>query len=212
MITTILFDFGGVFTPSPFAAVKDGGELLGHDPDLILSIVFGPYDQDTDHPWHRLERGEITFSECLHAQQLLTQEHGIEFNPIDALKLMATGERQEEPFVARGLALRNAGYRTGLITNNIREFSDGWRAMIPVDDLFEIVVDSCQVGMRKPDPRIFHMALDQLGNPAPHETVFIDDFEGNIIAAEKLGMHGILVGADRAAAVTALDALLAAHT
>ena len=57
MITTVLFDFGGVFTPSPFAAVKAGGVVNGHDPEVLLALVFGPYDRDTDHPWHQLERG-----------------------------------------------------------------------------------------------------------------------------------------------------------
>ena len=211
MITTILFDFGGVFTPSPFAAGRDGGELLGHDPELILDIVFGPYDEDTDHPWHRLERGEITFADCLQAQKVLTTERGIDFDPIDALKLMAGGDRHAEPFVERALRLQREGYRTGLITNNIKEFSDSWRSLIPVDDLFEVVIDSCQVGMRKPDPRIFHLALEQLDYPKCEETVFIDDYEGNIVAAQKLGMHGILVRADRAAAVVELDKLLASH-
>ena len=208
VITTILFDFGGVFTPSPFATIRAGGKLLGHDPDEVADVIFGPYDRDTDHPWHRLERGEIAFAEC-HTQLIAhSRERGMDFDPFEALKSMSGGARGEEPFVARGIALRDEGYRTGLVTNNVREFSDAWRSLIPVDELFEVVVDSCQVGMRKPDPRIFHLALELLDHADPSETVFIDDFEGNIVAAEQLGMRGILVGDDRAAAVRELDALL----
>ena len=55
----VLFDFGGVFTQSPFEAVRLHGDELGADPELVLSVLFGDYDQDGNHPWHRLERGEI---------------------------------------------------------------------------------------------------------------------------------------------------------
>jgi len=63
--------------------------------------------------------------------------------------------------------------------------------------------------MRKPDPRIFHLALERLGNPAPEATVFLDDFHGNVAAAERLGMRGILVEDDHRPAMQALRALLA---
>jgi epoxide hydrolase-like predicted phosphatase len=107
--------------------------------------------------------------------------------------------------------LRADGYRTALVTNNIREFNDGWRKLIPVDELFDVVVDSSMIGMRKPDPRIFQHALAALGGVEPDDAVFLDDFQGNIDAAEALGMHGILVGVDRLAAITELDALLASN-
>ena len=56
-----------------------------------------------------------------------------------------------------------------------------------------MVVDSCEEGIRKPDPRIFMIALDRLGVEFPERAVFLDDFDGNIDAARALGMHGILV-------------------
>jgi putative hydrolase of the HAD superfamily len=105
-------------------------------------------------------------------------------------------------------AARAAGWRTGLITNNVREFGDAWRAMLPVDELFDVVVDSHQVGMRKPDPRIFRLALEQLGGVAPERTVFLDDFPGNLAAAKALGMRTILVDHDWDVAVTELRRLL----
>ena len=61
MYEAVLFDFGGVFTQSPFEVVRLHGAEIGADPEVILEVLFGAYDQDTDHPWHRLERGEITF-------------------------------------------------------------------------------------------------------------------------------------------------------
>jgi putative hydrolase of the HAD superfamily len=109
--------------------------------------------------------------------------------------------------VERTRRLRSDGVRTALVTNNVREFGDGWRSLVPVDDLFEVVIDSSHAGVRKPDPRIFRLALDAL-DVAPEQSLFLDDFPGNIAAAGALGMRGILVGSDRLAAIAELDTLL----
>ena len=109
--------------------------------------------------------------------------------------------------VARVFDLRAAGYRTALLTNNIREFSDGWRAMIPADDMFDVIVDSSAVGVRKPDHRIYRMALQQLG-VEPSESVFLDDVAGNVEAARAVGMHAILVEDDHVGALAELERLL----
>ena len=82
--------------------------------------------------------------------------------------------------------LRADGLRTAMITNNVVEFRDYWRAMLPLDELFDVVVDSSEVGMRKPDPRIFALALDQLGRPSRRRSIFLDDHPGNIAGAEAL--------------------------
>ena len=156
-IEAVVFDFGGVFTASPFSGLHAWHAERGLDPELGLRAVFGPYDQDTDHPWHQLERGEIA--------------------------LEAAAEQ-------------------------IKEFSDGWRAMIPVDELFEVIVDSSAVGIRKPNLRIYEMTLEQLG-VAPENAVFLDDAPGNIVAARAVGMHAILVEDDHSGAFAELDRLLA---
>jgi epoxide hydrolase-like predicted phosphatase len=210
-IEAVLFDFGGVFTGSPFHAVRESRHLGEHDPEVMIEIVFGPYDRDTDHPWHRLERGELSLYDAHKLLCELAIERGLEIDPFDTLKGMSFSDGTADDFVERTLRLRAEGYRTALVTNNVREFSDGWRKLIPVDELFDVVVDSCMIGMRKPDPRIFHRALEELGGIAPERAVFLDDFAGNVDAAIALGMHGILVGVDRPAAITVLDDLLAAH-
>jgi HAD superfamily hydrolase (TIGR01509 family) len=79
--------------------------------------------------------------------------------------------------------------------------------MIPVDALFEVVIDSSAVGIRKPNPLIYMMALDQLGVAAGN-SVFLDDAVGNIDAARAVGMHAILVEDDHTKAFTELDLLL----
>ena len=66
--------------------------------------------------------------------------------------------------------LRAAGYRTGLVTNNVKEASGQWRVLVPVDELFEVIVDSSEVGMRKPNPAIYLHALDLLGGVRPESS------------------------------------------
>jgi putative hydrolase of the HAD superfamily len=71
------------------------------------------------------------------------------------------------------------------------------------------VVDSSSAGVRKPDPRIFHIALEHLDDTSPQEVVFLDDYPANVEAARALGMHALLVGSDLQATIRELDALLA---
>jgi epoxide hydrolase-like predicted phosphatase len=207
VIEAIIFDFGGVFTPSPFGAVAAGGETAGYDTAHFVEIVFGPYDQDTDHPWHRLERGEVSFRDAHQEIRRRARAAGIEADPFELLARGTTAEPPRDAMIERARSLRAEGYRTALLTNNVREFGDAWRAMIPVDDLFELVVDSSHEGIRKPDPAIFHRTLERLGVNAA-SSVFLDDYPGNIEAARALGMQAILVTEVWTEAIAQLDALL----
>jgi epoxide hydrolase-like predicted phosphatase len=207
-VKAVLFDFGGVFTPSPFTAVHDWHVEQGFDPAAGLRAVFGPYDQDTDHPWHQLERGELSLADAAKQIKAAAAEEGQELDLFKMFGAMGGSVSVRTDVVERVLALRAEGYRTALITNNIKEYSGGWRAMIPVDDMFDVIVDSSAVGMRKPDHRIYRMALGQLG-VEPEESVFLDDAAGNIEAARAVGMHAILVEDDHRAALAELDRLLA---
>jgi epoxide hydrolase-like predicted phosphatase len=87
--------------------------------------------------------------------------------------------------------VRDAGIRTALLTNNAREWEDEWRALIPVDELFDVVVDSSRVGLRKPDPAIYTLTCDRLGVDAV-DCLFIDDLACNVDAAAALGMRTLL--------------------
>ncbi len=205
----VLFDFGGVFTASPFGATEEFGRALGTDPARLLEIVFGPYDQDTDHPWHRVERGELDLVGARNEILALGEKEGVPADPFKVFERMATSGGARSDMVDRARSIRAAGIRTALVTNNVREFRDAWRRMVPVEELFEVVIDSSEVGVRKPDPRIFELALAQLGGIAPHHTVFLDDYPGNVEAAVRLGIRGILVEADPTAALASLDRILA---
>ena len=204
----VLFDFGGVFTDSPFGAFEDAARELGADPREVLEIVFGPYDLDTDHPWHRLERGELGLAEARSAIIALGQERGVSLDPLQVLARMSGGSGAREGLVVRTRTLRREGYKTALVTNNAREFRASWRPLLPLDELFDAVVDSSEVGMRKPNPAIFHHALAAVGGVPAARSIFLDDHPGNIAAARRIGMQGVLVGDDPAEALGALERLL----
>jgi putative hydrolase of the HAD superfamily len=206
-IEAVLYDFGGVFTLSPFAAVDEGSDELGLERDTVFEVLFGPYGEDTDHPWHRLERGEVTLAEARQSLLALAAARGLADDPFTFLGRLGGEDQQREPVVARALAIKATGVRTALVTNNVAEFGDGWRAMVPVDELFDVIIDSSQVGLRKPNPAMFLAALDALEVP-PGQSVFLDDYLGNVTAALELGLRAIHVGADRLAAFDELERLL----
>ena len=204
-IRAVLLDFGGVFTASPFGAFTRAAAELDTTPERVLGLVFGPYDRDTDHPWHRLERGELPLAAARDAIIELARADGLTLDPLKILVGMLSGGGVREPVVGLTRRLRAAGLRTALVTNNAREFGVGWRAMLPLDELFDAVIDSSEVGVRKPNPAIFDLALKAVGGVDPRHAVFLDDFSGNVEAARRLGLHALLVEDDPAAALAELE-------
>jgi epoxide hydrolase-like predicted phosphatase len=207
-IDAVLFDFGGVFTESPFEAARAFATTIGVDPAVMLDTVFGPYDHDSDHPRHRLERGEIPLGDARACILELGAGRGFEADLFRVLSALGHSSGPRREFLDRARSLRARGIATAIVTNNVREFRDAWRAMIPVDDLFDVVVDSCEVGVRKPDPRIFHKALELLGGIPASRVLFLDDYEGNVLAARALGVHGIVVAPDPTEALAEFDRLM----
>jgi putative hydrolase of the HAD superfamily len=208
-LKAVLFDFGGVFTDSPFHAVSAYGEKIGASHEQVTEIVFGGYAVDGDHPWHQVERGEITLEAARDGIMALGREHGLDVDIWDVFMAMAeNGGGLRDELVEYVRRIRGAGLATGIITNNVVEFREHWRGMLPVAELFDFIVDSSEVGMRKPNPAIFEKAL-QIAGLAPDEVIFLDDFEGNIIAARALNIRSLLVDGDGAKTVADLDAVLA---
>lgn len=209
-VEAVLWDFGGVFLPSPFTHIRSFADELGVPGHELERLVFGSYDSDGDHPWHRLERGELSFDECNTELMAAAAAEGVAVDPIELLMRMGDGGTRilRDEVVAVAQRIRADGYRTAIITNNIREFRDGWRALVDVDTISELVIDSSEVGIRKPDPAIYRLALERLGGIEPERSVFLDDAPGNVRAAEDLGMHAILVGDDPAPALAELEEVL----
>jgi putative hydrolase of the HAD superfamily len=96
--------------------------------------------------------------------------------------------------------LRDGGFRIGILTNNVREFREWWWPLMDFEAVFDTVVDSHEVAMRKPNPEIYHLTMDRLG-AEPARTAFLDDLQANVDAANAVGMHGILVEEDQSSAI-----------
>jgi len=209
-IEAVLFDFGGVFTGSPFQAIDKYAAAEGVAPEQLMALVFGSYDADTDHPWHQCERGELGMVDAFTQITASAADAGVRFDAGELFSGISDDPFDRTIVVEYVRSVRARGLRTAVVTNNVAEYGSTWRTMIPIDELFDAVIDSCEIGVRKPNPAIYHAALEQLGVRDPSRAVFLDDFEGNVIAARQLGMHGIVVGYNPQAALDELTALLEA--
>ena len=192
-IRAVISDFGGVLTNKlveAFAAFQDetgiSMEQLGRGMQRIA-------ERDGEYPLFRLERGEVTEEEFLEALAW-----GLEPELGHRPKLHRFREIWFEALHGNGAMLdlmrelRGRGYRMAILTNNVREWEELWRSKLPVDEIFELVVDSAWVGMRKPEPEIYRLTMERLdGALRPGECLFVDDNELNVEAARELGMPAV---------------------
>jgi putative hydrolase of the HAD superfamily len=188
----VISDFGGVLT-SPlheaFLAVQAGLDI---PLEAYGAAMAASMEHDGDNPLFALERGEIS-----EAEFLARLERGLGDTLGRAVSLHGFGERllaalhPNHELFAYYAELRGRGLRLALLTNNVREWEPLWRPKLPIDDVFETVVDSAFVGLRKPEPEIYELTLERLGLPA-QACVFVDDLEINVQAARELGMHGVV--------------------
>ena len=86
--------------------------------------------------------------------------------------------------------LKRSGLRMAMLTNNVQEWEPLWRTMLPVDEIFELVIDSGFVGYRKPERQIYEITLERLGLPGS-ACLFVDDMEINCEAARELGFTAV---------------------
>jgi putative hydrolase of the HAD superfamily len=206
-LRAVISDFGGVLT-SPlvqaFAAAQSGVEI---PPEAYSQAMTVATAEGGELPLFALERGEITEAEFL--AELERGLGDVLGRPVSldgfAARLMSALQPNAELF-AYYRGLRDRGLRLALLTNNVREWEPLWRPKLPIDEVFETVVDSAFVGMRKPEPGIYALTLERLGLPA-EACAFVDDLEINVEAARALGMHGV-VYRDTTQAIAELDALI----
>jgi putative hydrolase of the HAD superfamily len=201
----VICDFGGVLTTplvEAFVAYQEHSGIAVEDLGRALQAAA---ERDGEHPLYVLERGEISEAEF---RRRLERELG------DGTRL--TGFREIyfehlEPnrrMIDYMAELREGGLRTALLTNNVREWEPLWRAKLPeLDRIFEVVVDSAFVGMRKPEPEIYELTLERLGGLAGSECVFVDDLEPNCETARALGMTAVLYR-DSEQAIAEVDEIL----
>jgi putative hydrolase of the HAD superfamily len=208
VIQAVVSDFGGVLTTPLLQAFNRVQDDIDVPIEAYGRGMAHSLDHDGVHPLFALERGEITEAEFLaRVERGLEAVLGrrVELDGFGA-RLMDALEPNRPLFEFYTQLRRERGIRFALCTNNVREWESRWRAKLPIDDLFEVVVDSAFVGTRKPEPEIYALTLERLGLPAA-ACAFVDDLEPNVLAARHAGMHGI-VYRDTAQAVAELQALL----
>ena len=194
-IDAVIFDFAGVLSSSPGAMMLRQIEHQGIDVDLrsFMQIVLGPLETDSDHPWHRLERGQISFDDYMAAIEPLWRDAGFSSFPSPPRSDDVLAALTPVPeMIEAARALRSAGYRTAILTNNTREWG-AWREAWDADNLVDVVVDSCQVDLRKPNPAIFELTVELLGGPPIERCLFLDDFPWNVAAADAMGFRTMQV-------------------
>lgn len=205
-----VFDFGGVMTQPPFRRPAEADALLTSLLAAFLHEAAEVYHLPTgDHDLHLLETGRLAEAEYF---ARLCERHAAAGNPrLDPVvaRRMLVGRPLLacDAMVEAVRRVRAAGYRTGLVTNNAREWGETWRRVVPLDELFDVVLDSSEVGLRKPDPAIYRLACERLG-VAPAECLFVDDLECNVAAAQRLGMEVLLCGDGTATAAEVLRRLV----
>ena len=221
MLRAVIMDWGGVLTQPMRDLVRVWIEADGIDWDTYAAVlrpwlseayadasavdVAVAVDADAN-PVHRLERGECTVAEFeeLFAARLIRTDGGV-VNPEGLLKrMLAAGETPVAAMYDLLRGLRGKGLRTGLLSNSWGY--DGYPRQ-DFAELFDAVVISGEVGMRKPEPRIFRRAAESLGVAAA-ECVFVDDVQANVNAAIACGMTGVR-HTDPASTITTLTQLFA---
>jgi putative hydrolase of the HAD superfamily len=190
-VRAIISDFGGVLT-TPLSAVFAGfQEKVGIPPEALRDAITAITARDGAHPLFELECGRMTEVDFMRGlEEQMSDALGREVSMQAFTDHYWESLRHNDAMLAFLREARDAGYRLALLTNNVVEWEPRWRPNWPIDDLFEFVVDSGFVGIRKPDHRIYAMTLERLGLPAG-VCVFIDDLEPNIVAAREVGMQPV---------------------
>lgn len=184
--SVLVCDFGGVLSTPLEASFTYWSESSGVALEDLGRALAARAQRDGDHPLYRLERGEITEADFLDG--IVQELGGVDMSDFADLYFDHLGVNEE--LLAWLRERHAAGLRLALCTNNVREWEPRWRTMLPVDELFEVVVDSAFVGTRKPEPRIYEIVLEQMG-VGGEACVFLDDFAVNCEGARAAGMQAV---------------------
>jgi putative hydrolase of the HAD superfamily len=190
VIRAIVSDFGGVLTTPMIEGFLAYQDQSGVTVEELGRAMAEAQDRYGEQPLFQLERGEISeeefggrLAETLPGDFDLRHLREIYFEQLQPNAEMIDYMRE----------LRGRGLRMALCTNNVREWEPLWRAKLPeLDEIFEVVVDSAFVGVRKPEPRIYELTLERLGDGLRFaDCLLIDDIQLNCDAATALGMKAV---------------------
>jgi putative hydrolase of the HAD superfamily len=191
MIEAVIFDFGGVITSSPFDAFARFETERGLPADIIRRTNAANH---LENAWAKFERAEVDLDafDALFAAESLAL--GAEVRGRDVLPLLSGDLRPE---MVEALRRIKARFKTGCITNNLPNNAIGSASgrtlyVAEVMTLFDHVIESAKIGLRKPDPRIYQMMIETLGVD-PKNCVYLDDLGVNLKPARAMGMTTIKV-------------------
>jgi putative hydrolase of the HAD superfamily len=203
MVRAVLWDFGGVITTSPFEAFNRYERERGLPPDFIRTLNATNHHENA---WAKLERNEVTFDDFC---DLYEAEAAASGHTIDARAVIGCLSGDVRPEMLGALrAIKREGLKQACLTNNFVPMErppDSPRTAIL--DLFDVVVESSKVGLRKPEPAFYRMACDLL-EIEPSEAVMLDDIGVNLKPAREMGITTIKV-VDAADALRELERILA---
>lgn len=203
VIRAVLFDFGGVILSSPFEAFAAYERRAGLPAGFIRTV--NSTDPDAN-AWARLERNEIDLDAFVVEFEREARRLG---HDVDGAEVLGCLRGDLRPRMVEALRRCRVDHRTALLTNNFLTGTADWSSggsFGVVVELFDVVVESSVVGIRKPEPEFYRLALDRLGVTAD-EAVFLDDLGINLKPAREMGMTTIKV-ADPDVALDALGDLL----
>jgi len=185
--SAVLFDLGGVVFDSPLDGFARYEQEIGIPANFIRTL--NSTNSDTN-AWARFERGELTrdaFVDAFEAEALAAGHR------IDGLRVLESLKGDVRPVMVEALRrLRQSRFRTAAVTNNIAPLASGERDVSELLSLFDVVVESSVVGVRKPEEAFYKIALDALDARA-EECVYLDDLGVNLKPARAMGMTTIKV-------------------
>jgi putative hydrolase of the HAD superfamily len=190
-IEAIVSDFGGVLTTPLIQSFMAFQDETGISAETLGKAMQAAAEANGENPLFEMERGEITEAAFL---EIITDSlepllgHRPEMHRFKEIYFEALEPNPEMIELMRELEAE--GFQMAMLTNNVREWEPLWRSMLPVDEIFETVVDSGFVGCRKPESKIYALTLEQIGRAAG-ECLFVDDVLVNVEGARKAGLHAV---------------------
>jgi len=193
LVKAVVSDFAGVLTESLQPTFRRFEQRTGISRDVFetaVGEVAAAYGRRGLEP---LELGICSEAEWgLAVSAIVYDRTGMRLDLRDfGARWWFPGRERNDEFIAYLGQLRGAGYMIAMLTNNVREWEPLWRSMIPeADELFDVVVNSCEEGVHKPDEEIFARACDRL-ELAPEQCVLVDDLAANCAGARAAGWRAV---------------------
>jgi putative hydrolase of the HAD superfamily len=190
-VRAVVSDFGGVLTTPLIESFMAFQDQTGITTETLGKAMQAATEANGQNPLFEMERGEISEDAFL---ALLTEQlepllgHHPEMHRFREIYFEALDVNP--PMIELMRELKGEGYRMAMLTNNVREWEPLWRPMLPVDEIFEMVVDSGFVGCRKPEAKIYELTLERLGESAG-ACLFVDDVLVNCEGARKAGLQAV---------------------